>query len=94
MNLTAYGDSKVTQVGQLNAEQVQIIVADIRPFIERSQQIIKGISMKVVGLITFIHAYGWSPEELHFQYPHLRMSQIYSPLAYYWEHKEEIDADM
>ncbi|WP_298909359.1 hypothetical protein [uncultured Nostoc sp.] len=22
------------------------------------------------------------------------MSQIYSALAYYWEHKEEIDADM
>ncbi|MHC5612580.1 MAG: DUF433 domain-containing protein [Nostoc sp.] len=55
---------------------------------------IKGTSMKVVELITSIHAYGWSPEELHFQYPHLSMSQIYSALAYYWEHKEEIDADM
>lgn len=55
---------------------------------------IKGTSMKVVELITSIHAYGWSPEELHFQYPHLSMSQIYSALAYYWEHKEEIDTDM
>ncbi|MDF5739318.1 MULTISPECIES: DUF433 domain-containing protein [unclassified Nostoc] len=55
---------------------------------------IKGTSMKVVELITSIHAYGWSPEELHFQYPHLSMSQIYSSLAYYWEHKEEIDTDM
>ena len=55
---------------------------------------IKGTSMKVVELVTSIHAYGWSPEELHFQYPHLNMSQIYSALAYYWEHKEEIDADM
>ncbi|MEH2458348.1 DUF433 domain-containing protein [Nostoc sp.] len=55
---------------------------------------IKGTSMKIVELITSIHAYGWSPEELHFQYPHLTMSQIYSALAYYWEHKEEIDADM
>ncbi|MEH2388785.1 MAG: DUF433 domain-containing protein [Nostoc sp.] len=55
---------------------------------------IKEKSMKVVELITSIHAYGWSPEELHFQYTHLSMSQIYSALAYYWEHKEEIDADM
>ena len=55
---------------------------------------IKGTSMKIVELITSIHAYGWSPEELHFQYPHLSMSQIHSALAYYWEHKEEIDADM
>jgi hypothetical protein len=50
--------------------------------------------MKVVELVTSIHAYGWSPEELHFQYPHLSMSQIYSALAYYWEHKQEIDADI
>jgi len=55
---------------------------------------IKGTSMKVVELVTSIHAYGWSPEELHFQYPHLTMSQIYSALAYYWEHKQEIDQDM
>ena len=55
---------------------------------------IKGTSMKVVELVTSVQAYGWSPEELHFQYPHLSMSQIYSALAYYWEHKEKIDADM
>lgn len=55
---------------------------------------IKGTSMKVVELVTSVHAYGWSPEELHFQYPHLTMSQIYSALAYYWEHKQEIDQDL
>ncbi|MFB2937456.1 DUF433 domain-containing protein [Aerosakkonemataceae cyanobacterium BLCC-F154] len=56
--------------------------------------IIVGSTMKVVELITSVYAYGWSPEELHFQYPHLSMSQIHSALAYYWEHKAEIDADM
>ena len=39
-------------------------------------------------------AYGWSPEELHFQHPHLTMGQIYSALAYYWDHKAELDQDM
>lgn len=61
---------------------------------ERGVPFIKGTSMKVVELVTSIHAYGWSPEELHFQYPHLNMSQIYSALAYYWEHKQEIDNDV
>lgn len=55
---------------------------------------IAGTTMKVVELITSVFAYGWSPEELHFQYPHISMSQIHSALAYYWEHKHEIDADM
>ncbi|MDJ0717837.1 MAG: DUF433 domain-containing protein [Prochloraceae cyanobacterium] len=61
---------------------------------DRQVPFIKGTSMKVVELVTSVQAYGWSPEELHFQYPHLSMSQIYSALAYYWEHKEEIDADV
>ncbi len=50
--------------------------------------------MKIVELVTSVKAYGWSPEELGFQYPHLTMSQIYSALAYYWDHKAEIDAEI
>lgn len=61
---------------------------------ERQVPFIKGTSMKVLELVTSVQAYGWSPEELHFQYPHLNMSQIHSALAYYWEHKQEIDEDV
>ncbi|WP_414515647.1 tetratricopeptide repeat protein [Nostoc sp. PCC 9305] len=41
MNLTAYDDSKVTQVGQINAAEVNIIVDRIEPVLERLQQISK-----------------------------------------------------
>ncbi len=50
--------------------------------------------MKVVELVTSHLTYGWSPAELHFQYPHVTMSQIHSALSYYWDHKAEIDADI
>lgn len=56
--------------------------------------IIAGTTMKVVELIMAKHAYGWSPEEIQFQHPYLTMSQIYSALGYYWDYKEELDADM
>lgn len=56
--------------------------------------IIADTTMKVVELITSQIAYGWSPEELHFQYPFLSMAQIHSALAYYWDHKDELDADI
>jgi hypothetical protein len=39
-------------------------------------------------------AYGWSPGEMHFQHPDLTLGQIYSALAYYWDHQEEIDNDI
>jgi uncharacterized protein (DUF433 family) len=61
---------------------------------KRNIPIIAGTTMKVVELITSVKAYDWSPKELHDNYPHLTMSQIHSALAYYWDHKEEIDADM
>ena len=55
---------------------------------------IVGTTMKVVELITNHLAYGWSPEELHFQHPYLSMGQIHSALAYYWDHKIELDRDI
>src|SRR5213080_571013 len=56
--------------------------------------IIAGTNMKVVELVMAQLAYGWSPEELHFQHPYLSLGQIHSALAYYWDHKEELDADI
>ena len=55
---------------------------------------IAGTTMKVVELVLDHLAYGWSPEELHFQHPSLTMGQIYSALAYYWDHKAELDQDI
>ena len=61
---------------------------------ERGVPLIAGTTMKVVELVTSQQAYGWSPEELAFQYPYLSMGQIHSALAYYWDHQEELDEDM
>jgi uncharacterized protein (DUF433 family) len=55
---------------------------------------IEGTSMKVVELVLETTAYGWSPEELHFQHPYLSLGQIHSALAYYWDHSEELDRDI
>ena len=56
--------------------------------------IISGTTMKVVELVVAKMAYGWSPEELHFQHPYLSLGQIHSALAYYWDHVEELDQDI
>jgi uncharacterized protein (DUF433 family) len=55
---------------------------------------IKDTNMKVVELILNQIAYGWSPEELHFQHPHLSMGQIYSALAYYWDHQDQLEEEI
>jgi uncharacterized protein (DUF433 family) len=55
---------------------------------------LSGTTMKVVELVQAQQAHGWSPEELHFQFPHLPLGHIHSALAYYWDHKQELDEDM
>lgn len=56
--------------------------------------IISGTTMKVIELVEAKIAYGWSPEEIHLNHRYLSMSQIHSALAYYWDHQEELDADI
>ena len=61
---------------------------------ESNVPIIAGTTMKVIELVLEKAAYGWSPEELHFQHPYLTLGQIYSALAYYWDHRDELDRDI
>lgn len=55
---------------------------------------VAGTTLKVVELVMAQIAHGWSAEELHFQHPYLSLGQIHSALAYYWDHKEELDSDI
>lgn len=50
--------------------------------------------VKVIEIAVDKLAHGSSPEELHFQYPHLSMAQIHAAFAYYYEHQEELDNEI
>jgi uncharacterized protein (DUF433 family) len=56
--------------------------------------IIVGTTVKVTELIAQVQAYGWRPEELHFQHPDLSLGQIHSALAYYWDHKDALELEL
>ena len=51
-------------------------------------------NVKVVEVVMSKQAYDLTPEELHAQYPHLSLAQIHAALAYYYDHQEELDAEM
>lgn len=55
---------------------------------------IAGTTMKVIELVSAHLAFAWTPAELHLNHRYLTLSQIHSALAYYWDHKPELDADM
>jgi len=61
---------------------------------EKGTPFITGTTMKVVELVVEKLAHGWSPEELYFQHPYLTLGQVYSALAYYADHKAELERDI
>lgn len=56
--------------------------------------VIAGTTMKVIELVSAHLAYGWSAEELQFQFPDLTLGQIYSALAYYWDNQSVLEKDI
>jgi uncharacterized protein (DUF433 family) len=61
---------------------------------ERGVVWITGTKVKVIEVATDKLAHGSSPEEMHLQYPHLSLAQMYAALAYYYEHQAECEAEI
>jgi hypothetical protein len=38
--------------------------------------------------------HGWSADEICIHYPHLRLAEVHSALAYYFDHQAEIDGEI
>jgi len=61
---------------------------------EKNIPVISSTRMRVIDIVMSQTAYGWSSEELQFQFPNFTLGEIHSALAYYWDHKEELDKDI
>ena len=51
-------------------------------------------NVKVIEVAVDQLAHGSSPEEMHFQYPHLSLAQIHAALAYYHDQQAELGAEI
>jgi uncharacterized protein (DUF433 family) len=61
---------------------------------DRGRAWIDDTNTKVIEVVLDKMAYGWSPEEIHFQHTHLSMAQIHAALSYYYDHQAEFDAEI
>jgi uncharacterized protein (DUF433 family) len=50
--------------------------------------------VKVIEIAIDKLAYQSTPEQMQEQYPHLSLAQIHAALAYYYDHKTEMDAEI
>src|SRR5262249_52617383 len=50
--------------------------------------------IRVAQIVMDYLAYGWTPEEMCRHHPHLTLAEAYSAMAYYFDHQDEIDAEI
>jgi hypothetical protein len=50
--------------------------------------------VRVAQLVADHLGYGWSAEEIVRQYPHLAPAEVHAALAYYFDHRDEIDDEL
>ncbi len=53
-----------------------------------------GTQTKVVEIVLDHLAHGSNAVEIQREFPHLTLGQIHSALAYYYDHKQGVDADI
>src|SRR5690242_3812253 len=59
---------------------------------ERGVAYIRGTTLKVAHIVIDAETWGIAPQQIQENYPQLSLAQIYAALAYYYDHKDQIDA--
>jgi hypothetical protein len=50
--------------------------------------------VRVAQIVMDYLTHGWSPEEMCRQHPYLKLVEAYAALAYYFDHRDVIDAEI
>ncbi|QQS46326.1 MAG: DUF433 domain-containing protein [Acidobacteriota bacterium] len=69
----------------------------VTPHIELDDQgraWVVGANTKVIEIVMDKLAWGWTPEEMCLQHPHLTLAQIHAALSYYYDHQAELDTEI
>jgi uncharacterized protein (DUF433 family) len=69
----------------------------VSPHIEFNSQgvpYLAGTQTKVIEVALDRLAHHWDADEIQRQHPHLSLAQIYSALAYYYDHEAEMDEEI
>jgi len=55
---------------------------------------IAGTRVRVMDIMIWHEHMGWSADEIVSQIPHITLSDVHAALAYYFDHREEIEEDI
>ena|SRR6266404_9178771 len=50
--------------------------------------------IRIAQIVVDYLNHGWSADEICIHYPHLKPAEVHSAMAYYFDHKSEIDGEI
>jgi len=50
--------------------------------------------IRVAQIVIDYRNHGWSADEICIHYPHLKLAEVHSAMAYYFDHQSEIDGEI
>ena len=50
--------------------------------------------VRVAMIVMDYLAYGWSPDEIRRQHPHLTLAEVHSAVGFYYDHQDEVDSEI
>jgi len=75
----------------LSADRVRVVCT---PGVRGGKPRIDGHRITVADVAVWYERMGMSPDEIVVAYPTITLSDVHAALAYYYEHREQIDADI
>ena len=55
---------------------------------------VDGTRIRVIDIYSYTQTEGWSPEQIVEQFPQLTLADVHAALAFYWDHREAIEAQV
>lgn len=77
---------------QARTETAERIVS--KPEVCGGKPCIAGTRIRVQDIYVWHELQGLSADEIVSDFPHLTMADVYAALAYYWDHRDEIQGQM
>lgn len=67
---------------------------EVHPDVCGGKPCVTGTRIRVWDVHVWHELYGWSVVDIIAQFPQLTLADVYAALAYYHDHREEIDAEI
>jgi uncharacterized protein (DUF433 family) len=83
-----------TSSAALQTQPASVEHVEITPGICGGKPRIRGHRIKVQHVVVWHERMGMTADEIASQHPGLTLADVHAALAYYWDHRERIDADI